>query len=128
MNTKRDEIINDIGNLILDTADIKFDKAWLYVEAEEGAMAPDLFYRTIDNRYVYRFADNAPVNKVYELYTELQSLDKPWTTFSYTLGQDNKFSIDFGYDDIFGGRSASLERMQAWIRKYLGDVQSKDLE
>jgi hypothetical protein len=91
-------------------------------------MAPDLFYRTIDNRYVYRFADNAPVNKVYELYTELQSLDKPWTTFSYTLGQDNKFSIDFGYDDIFGGRSASLERMQAWIRKYLGDVQSKDLE
>jgi hypothetical protein len=123
MNAKIDEIINDIGNLILDTADIKFDKAWLYVEAEEGAIAPDLFYRTIDNRYVYRFADNALVNKVYELYTELRSLDKPWTTFSYTLGQDNKFSIDFGYDDIKPDDDDSDARKDLWIKEHLGDVE-----
>lgn len=123
MNAKIDEMINDIGNLILETADIKFDKAWLYVEAEEGAIAPDLFYRTIDNRYVYRFADNALVNKVYELYTELRSLDKPWTTFSYTLGQDNKFSIDFGYDDIKPDDDDSDARKDLWIKEHLGDVE-----
>ena len=38
MNAKMDEIISDIGNLMMDTADIEFVKAWLYVEAEEGAI------------------------------------------------------------------------------------------
>ena len=82
-----------------------------------------MFYRTIDNRYVYRFADKALVNKVYELYTELRSLDKPWTIFSYTLGQDNKFSIDFGYDDIKPDDDDSEARKDLWIKKHLGDVE-----
>lgn len=124
MNAKMDEMISDIGNLMMDTADIEFAKAWLYVEAEEGAIAPDLFYRTRDNRHVYRFADNELVNKIYELYSELLSLGKqPWTTFSYTLGQDNKFSIDFGYNDIRPDDEDSDARKASWIQEHLGDVE-----
>jgi hypothetical protein len=124
MNAKMDELINDIGNLIMDTADVEFSQALLYVEAEEGAIAPDLFYRTLDNKYVYRFADNELVNKVYDLYTEFQSTGKqPWTTFSYALGQDNKFSIDFGYDDIKPDDENCEARKALWIKEHLGDVE-----
>lgn len=91
---------------------------------QEGAVAPDQFYRTLDNKYAYRFADNERVNKVYDLYTALQSTgQQPWTPFSYALRQDNKFSIDFGYDDIKPDDENCEARKALWIREHLGDVE-----
>ena len=112
---------------------MKFETAWIYVEmqddhgsatAEEVAIAPDLFYRTLDNKYVYRFADNELVNKVYDLCTEFQSTGKqPLTTFSYALAQDNKFSIDFSCDDIKPDDENCEARKALWIKEHLGDVE-----
>lgn len=124
MNTRFDEIVLDIGNRIKDAADVEFTTAWLYVEAEEGVIAPDVYFKTLDNRYVYRFADTGLVNKVYELYTEFQSIGKPpWTALSFTLGQNNKFTVDFGYDDIRPGDEYSDARKNLWIKEHLGHVE-----
>lgn len=129
MNERIENLYGEIANELYEIINGEFDTAWINVEMSKDTGSVGVYFKTQDGQYF----SVEPTSTLFELFSTLLHEFKavgqpPWSTAAFIVRDDGKFSIDFGYEDIFDGRSTSLERMQAWIRKYLGDVQIKDLE
>jgi hypothetical protein len=96
---------------------------------QEDTDSVGVYFKTGDEPYFSMESSSAFFKLFHTMWQEIKTIGKPpWSTAAFIIRGNGKFSVYFGSQDIFDGRSTSLERMKAWIRKYLGELQIKAQE
>lgn len=127
MNENIERLYEEIGDELFEIVSDEFDTAWINVEMQRDSGSIGVYIKRKDEQYF----SLDPTSTLFKLFNELWHEFKvmgpsPWTTATFIIQDSGKFTIDFGYDDISGGHSTSLERTQAWQKKYLGNVEIKE--
>jgi hypothetical protein len=126
---KIESFYGEIAHELYEIINGDLDIAWIYVEMSKDTSSVCVYFKTVNGQHF----SSEPTSTIFKLFNTLWSEFKtigqpPWATATFIIQDNGTFNIDFGYDNIFDGCSTSLERLQSWIRKYLGNVPIKDLE
>lgn len=124
MTPAQESLYGQIGEALVRAVNQEFTRVWAYVEQEEGVTSLKLFYASPTGVISYQTA-NVELAELFDSLWELsaQEIEKRWTNVTYMLDGDGSFEMDVNYDNIFDDESTSSSRRQAWIKKYLGEVE-----
>ncbi len=123
MDERIESLYQKIADVLYDNIPDDFQKAWIYVEMQEDFGSTGVYYQSADDQYYYAMPHDALFDLFNEMWLEYKNIGKqPWTSATFMIDQQGKFSIDFGYENIFTDGSTRSDRKTAWIRRYLGDV------
>jgi len=128
MNERIESLYGKIADALYANINSSFDTAWINVEMQKDVGLLGVYFKTSDIQY-FTIRPAVTLFKLFNaLWHEFIAAGQPaWSTATFTIHSDGKFSLDLGYDDVSDGRSTSLDRVKAWMKKYLGDVQVKEL-
>lgn len=123
MNEKIESLYQEIADVLFDNIPDNFRQAWISVEMQEDFGSTGVYYQSEDDQYHYVIPHDALFDLFNEMWMECKNVGQQvWTTATFTIDAKGKFSIDFGYEDIFNDGSSRSDRKATWINKYLGDV------
>ena len=110
-----------IAQAAFDCVPIDFLELWVSCEALDDVIGADIFIRSVDGSFRYTSKSIEALQKLlYEMREAFRSEGKPlWSTLTFWLNAQGKFSVDFGYEDV-SDFEKELKRREAWINKYLG--------
>ncbi len=123
MNAIIEDLYQKIADILYENIPDDFQKAWISVEMQEDYGSTGVYYKDFDNRYYYVMPKNELFDLFHEMWIEFKKLgQKVWTSSTFIIDKNGKFSIYFGYEDIFNDGSTRSGRKEAWILKNLGQV------
>lgn len=120
MNEKIEALYGRIGQALVDVVGGDFKKAHARVEMADDFGSVGVFAGGADGAYRYHTDDD---DDLFELFAELRRLCidagmGAWSQATFTLAEDGKFSLQFGFDDISDLGQAS-ERRDRWMQEHL---------
>jgi hypothetical protein len=122
MNKNIESLYPEIGEMLLDLIPENFQQAWIRVEMIEDVWSSGIFFTEPNGRVRYL---NKNLEEMNRRFRQLRSLfvvagNPPFTTATYHLRPNGKFTIDYGYDDV-SDFSLAPQRRENWIKKYIGE-------
>lgn len=124
MNEKIESLYQQIADVLYDNIPADFKKAWISVEMQEDFGSTGVYYQSADNQFHFAMPHDALFDLFNEMWLEYRNIGQQlWTSATFMIDPQGKFSIDFGYEDIFNDGSTRSDREEDWIRKYLGLVE-----
>jgi hypothetical protein len=123
MNSKLEQLYQDIGLAAIAVADDLAGKILIYAEVEDGVVSADMFYVNQAGLVRFRFCPKFMKETVYSLWIHWkeQSENKEWRVICYVI-EGSKFSIDLTYPDQIKKNEDVSERRPQAIRKYFDDL------
>lgn len=133
-DTKITGLYQEIGNILNSIIPTRWNKILLSAEVYSGAVSYHYcFYdansgELIEFGYIekkYKVNLNELKLKGLELTKIIEKINdefannnqERWSTMTFILHNDGKFSIDYGYEDLFA--SGIMDRRRKWEKKYL---------
>ena len=128
MNDRIESLYSEIADALHENINSGFDTAWINVEMQKDVGLLGVYFKTPDAQ-CFTIRPSVSLFKLFNaLWHEFIAAGQPaWSTATFTIHSDGKFNLDFGYDNVSDGRTTSLDRVKAWMKKHLGDVQVKEL-
>ncbi|WP_111292756.1 immunity protein YezG family protein [Bacillus safensis] len=130
---KKYEEIAEILNTMIPA---KWDKVWTYAEIVDDSLEAIFYFNTADENLIYGHKIPKKYNVSELIYDELlvdllhtfKDLKEEyiknnlgaWTTATLALEKSGKFSIDYGYEDIYSIGLNGVQRKAVWKYETFG--------
>jgi hypothetical protein len=110
-----------ICQVAVDCTPIDYVKIWVASEVGDGFCGAEIFIQSPDGSFFYTTEGASELSDlIFELHGKWKE-SPAWTTATFSVNSDGKFSADFGYDAIPDfDMELELQRRENWIRNHLG--------
>src|SRR4051812_8400282 len=101
MNERIEGLYSKIADALYENINGNFDTAWISVEMQEDVGSLGVYYKTPDAQH-FMIEPTVALFKVFNaLWHEFIAARQPaWSTATFTIHGDGKFSLDLGYDAV----------------------------
>ncbi|MFJ5965887.1 immunity protein YezG family protein [Bacillus sp. NPDC093026] len=126
----------EIAGILNEMIPTEWDKVWMYAEIVDDSLEAIFYFSTPDENLIYGHKIPKKYNVSELIYDELlvdllHSFEKlkeeyiknglgAWTTATLQLEQSGKFSIEYGYEDIYSIGLNGVQRKAVWKYETFG--------
>jgi hypothetical protein len=110
-----------IFQLAVDCIPIDYARVWIHSELGDGFLSAEIFVQSLDGSFFYTTEGFAEISELIHELHENWKESPAWSSATFSLNSDGKFSVDFGYEAVPDPDiELDLQRREEWIGKYLG--------